>query len=170
MKPCIPVPKKPPWLTAVNCSLFRPLPKPVGFCPVPRVRAATAEKSLYLPGHMPQGGTSARGKPRWLCLPLPTGRAETPVPRAQQPPGRHTACRQHRSISLCNRMSLPGRKHLAFLRLKGLLPFCCRSCPWGGSTPSAVHVAARGLPRPAMCQLNAAALRCAWVACTATEY
>lgn len=187
MKPCVPVPKKPPWLTAVNCSfndLFRLLPKPMEWLPCSWVRAATTEKSLYLPGLESRGGTSARGKPHLLCLSLPTRQAETPAPQAQQRPGRHISCRQHQSIPLCKRTSLAW-KHLAFLQPQGTPSFpllklslwqpvpvpavaaCPARCAWLPKGCTDLRCTGLGThSRPAE---RAAALRCAWVICTATE-
>ena len=180
--------QKNPWLIAVNRSfndLFRLLPKPVERLPCSWVRAATMEKSLYLPGLVSWGGTSARGKPHSLCLLLPVRRAEAPAPRAQQRPGRHISCRQHQGIPLCRRMNLAW-KHLAFLQPQGtpsspllkLSPWqpvpvpvaaaCPARCVWLPKGCTDLWCAGPGTcTRPAE---RAAALRCAWVICTATEY
>lgn len=159
LSPCT---QKNPRLTAVNCSfnhLFRLLPKPVEWLPCSWVRAATMEKSLYLPA-------------RW---------AGTPAPRAWQCPGRHVL-QQHGSVPLCKRMS-SAWKHLAFLQPQGtpslLLPKVSPGQPvpaprWQRAQCS--DGAARGCTDlrcagtgtlPAEC---AAALRCAWETRTATEY
>lgn len=182
-------PKKTPWLTAVNYvfnDLFRLFPKPVEWLPCSWVRAATLEKSLHLPGLVSQGGTSPRGTPQSLCLPLPTSRAEAPAPRAQQRPGRHISHRQHRSIPLCKRTSLAW-KHLAFLQPWGIpsfplpklsppqqpvpVPAVTERPAWRAWLPEGCTdlrcVGPGTCTRPAK---RAAALRCAWVNGTATEY